>query len=217
MRVVLYRRVSTNDQGLGLAAQRERLEQEAERRGWGSWEEVTDEGVSGKTPAQDREHLGPALSLLRHGDVLVVAKLDRLSRSVLDFSRMLALSEEAGWSLVCLDPGIDTTTPNGKLIANVLMSVAEWERETISLRIREGLAQSTKRKGRRSGLPAVGGGRREAVPEAVVAVVNDLREQGKSAALIADRLNSYGFQSLRGKRWHRTSVRRLLARLDAAA
>lgn len=179
MGVILYRRVSTNDQGLGLAPQRERLEQEAERRGWGSWDEVTDEGVSGKTPAQDREHLGPALSSLRHGDVLVVAKLDRLSRSVLDFSRMLALSEEAGWSLVCLDPGIDTTTPNGKLIANVLMSVAEWERETISLRVREGLAQSTKRKGRRPGLPAVGGGRREAVPEAVVAVVNDLREQGK--------------------------------------
>lgn len=217
MKVILYRRVSTNEQGLGLAAQRERLLAEAERRGWGSWDEVTDEDVSGSVAAEDRPSLGPVLASLRQGDVLCVTKLDRLSRSVLDFSRMLSASERFGWNLVCLDPGIDTTTPNGKLIANVLMGVSQWERETISLRIREGLAQSTKRKGRKPGLPAVGGGKPVALPGAVVEVVSDLRKQGLSPRMIAERLNAYGFESARSGRWHRGSVRRLLDRLDAAA
>ncbi len=216
-RVVLYRRVSTNEQSLGLAAQAELLSAEVARRGWPVTEQVVDEDVSGKVSAHDRPALGPVLAGLRAGDVLCVTRLDRLSRSVLDFSRMLAHSESIGWSLVCLDPGIDTTTPNGKLIANVLMSVAEWERETISLRIKEGLAQSTKRLGRKPGLPAVGGRKRRPVPEAVVAVVSDLREQGKSATLMAERLNAYGLSSLGGKRWHANSVRRLLRRLDADA
>lgn len=118
--------------------------------------------------------------------------------------------------MVCLDPGIDTTTPNGKLIAHVLMAVAQWERETISLRIREGLAQSTKRKGRKRGLPPVLGARCKPIPEAVEAVVGDLIAEGKSAGMIAERLNAYGFKLLRGGRWHRNSVRRVIDRLDAA-
>lgn len=213
MRVVLYRRVSTNEQGLGLAAQLERLREEADRRRWSEAVVVTDEDVSGSVAAEDRPQLGPALADLRHGDVLVVTKLDRLSRSVLDFSHMLGLSERFGWSLVCLDPGIDTTTPNGKLIANVLMGVAQWERETISLRVREGLAQSRKRKGRAPGLPPVMGAKATPLPASLVEVTNDLIKANLSPRMIAERLNAYGIESLRGGRWHRGSVRRLMDRL----
>lgn len=163
-----------------------------------------------------RPGLGPALASLGPGDVLAVAKLDRLSRSVLDFARILRRAEAEGWGIVVLDLGVDMTTPNGRLVAHVLMAVAEWERDMISQRIKEGLAQSPKTLGRRPGLPPIGGGRSAGVPDAVVAAVHDLREAGRSPRAIAARLNAYGHPSPRGKRWHRTSVVRLLARMDEA-
>lgn len=217
-RAILYRRTSTNEQGLGLAAQEEQLSAEAARRGWDA-EHVTDEGVSGKVAAEDRAALGSAIDSLGAGDVLVVAKLDRLSRSVLDFARILRLAEQGGWRVVVLDLGVDMTTPNGRLVAHVLMAVAQWEREMIGTRIKEGLAQSTKRLGRRPGLPPVGaalGGPAVVRPE-TLAAIDDLRATGRSDAEIAERLNAHGHASTRGKRWHRESVRRLLKRLDAAA
>lgn len=217
-RAVLYRRVSTREQadsGLGLAAQLDRLEAEAERRGWAP-ELATDAGVSGSVAAEDRPALGPALASLGPRDVLAVSRLDRLSRSVLDFARLLGAASEGGWSLVALDLGVDTTTPNGRLVAHVLMAVAEWEREVIGQRVREGLAQSEKRLGRRPGLPPVGAAARGPAPVApeVLAAVRDLREAGRSPGAIARRLNAYGHPSPRGGRWHRESVRRLLARDD---
>jgi DNA invertase Pin-like site-specific DNA recombinase len=95
---------------------------------------------------------------------------------------------------------------------------AEWERDTISQRVREGLAQSDKRLGRRPGLPPVGAAAMPPapVPPRVAAVVRDGVAAGLSPAKIADRLNEYGLPSLRGGRWHRESVRRLLSRLDPA-
>lgn len=215
MRTILYRRVSTGDQGLGLAAQLEQLEAEAARRGWAGSERVTDEGVSGSVPAADRPALGPVLAELGEGDVLAVAKLDRLSRSVADFADLVKRSMSEGWRIVVLDLGVDMTTHNGRLVANVLMATAEWEREMISQRVKEGMARSSKRMGHPPGAPAVGGGKPSQIPESVVAIVEDARADGLSPGRIADRLNRYGLESPRGRRWHRTSVGRLLARLDA--
>jgi DNA invertase Pin-like site-specific DNA recombinase len=165
-------------------------------------------------PADERPELGPVLASMGPGDVLAVAQLDRLSRSVLDFASLLARSTAAGWSVVALDLGVDTTTPNGRLVAHVLMAVAEWEREVIGQRVREGLAQSGKRLGRRPGLPPVGAAAKGPAPVApeVWEALRDLRAAGRSPASIADRLNAYGHTSPRGGRWHRESVRRLLAR-----
>lgn len=219
-RAVLYRRVSTREQadsGLGLAAQLGRLEAEAERRGWAA-DAVVDEGVSGSVPADQRPALGPALDSLGPGDVLAVARLDRLSRSMLDFTGLLARAEAGGWSVVALDLGVDTSTPNGELVAHVLMAVAQWERRMIAQRTRESLAQSTKRLGRAPGLPPVGAAAQGPAPVApeVLAAVRDLRDAGRSPAAIAERLNAYGHSSPRGGRWHRESVRRLLVRLEGA-
>lgn len=215
-RAILYRRVSTHEQavnGLGLKAQLDLLEAEAKRRGWDA-EEVTDRGVSGKVPAEERPALGKALDSLHPGDVLAVAKLDRLSRSVLDFARLLERADRDKWSVVVLDLGVDMTTPNGRLVAHMLSALSEWERRMISLRTREGLAKSDKPLGRKPGLPSVGGGKPARIPDEVLAVIQDAREAGLSPGRIADRLNSYGHPSPRGKRWHRESVRRLLSRLD---
>jgi DNA invertase Pin-like site-specific DNA recombinase len=218
---VLYTRVSTTEQadsGLGLAAQREWLADEAKRRDRPQVKWVTDEGVSGGVDAADRPALGPALDGMGPGDVLVVTKLDRLSRSLHDFTGLLRRSEREGWGVVCLDPQIDTTTPNGLLVVHVLMAVSQWECETIGQRIREGLAQSEKRLGRKPGLPPVGAAARPPapVPSRVEAMVRDARSEGLSQRAIADRLNGYEIPSLRGGRWHRESVRRLLVRLEGA-
>jgi DNA invertase Pin-like site-specific DNA recombinase len=215
-RVVAYRRVSTGDQGLGLDAQRERLEAEAQRRGWADVEWVTDEAVSGSIDADRRRELGPRLARMEGGDVLAFAKLDRLSRSLHDFAGMIRRSRDEGWDMVCLEPALDLTTPAGRAMAGVLVVFAEYEREMIGQRTREGLAQSGKRLGRAPGLPAVGGGRPLPVPAGVEAVVRDALAADMAPQRIADRLNDYGLPSLRGGRWHRESVRRLIPRLGTA-
>jgi DNA invertase Pin-like site-specific DNA recombinase len=214
-RAILYGRVSTDEQGLGLAAQLDLLTTEEERRGW-SGEVVVDEGVSGGVPVDERPGLGPVLAGLSAGDVLAVAKLDRLSRSLIDFAGLIQRAEKQGWSLIVLDLAIDTSTPSGKLVAHVIVALAQWEKEMIGLRIREGLAKSPKRLGRKPGLPAVNGARLAPVPDELRDAVATLRP-GRSPAAIAERLNAQGHASLRGGRWHRTSVRRLLDRLDAEA
>ena len=81
--------------------------------------------------------------MLANGDAaaLVVAKLDRLARSVHDFAGLVRIAEREGWGIVALDLGVDMTTPTGGLLANVTACVAEWERRIISLRTSEALAQ----------------------------------------------------------------------------
>src|SRR5204863_10202181 len=85
---------------------------------------------------------------------LLAAKLDRLSRSVVDFGVLLEWFTEAGATLVALDLGLDTSTPGGRLVANVFASVAEWERDIIAARTRDGLA-AARAQGRSISRPAV--------------------------------------------------------------
>jgi DNA invertase Pin-like site-specific DNA recombinase len=219
-RVVAYRRVSTREQadsGLGLAAQRERIADEIARRGWDGVLWVEDDGISARTPTARRPNLGPALAAMCEGDVLVVAKLDRLSRSVHDFAGLLSAASGRGWAVVVLDLGIDTTTPTGALIAHMVVAIAQWEAEMIGLRTKEGLAQTTKPLGRPKGQPKTGGRTPSPIPPTTEAQVRHLAALDMSPRAIADALNEFGVPSLRGGRWHRESVRRLLARPEFAA
>src|SRR5450755_4293639 len=83
-----------------------------------------------------------ALETLQQGGAgaLVVAKLDRLSRSMLDFTTVMATARKQGWALVALDCAVDTTTPAGEAMANVLATFAQFERRLISQRTRDALA-----------------------------------------------------------------------------
>jgi DNA invertase Pin-like site-specific DNA recombinase len=74
-----------------------------------------------------------------------VAKLDRLSRSVLNFGRILAWLDDAGGILVALDLGVDTSPPGGRLVANVLTFVSEGEADTTSSRAASALAAKRER------------------------------------------------------------------------
>jgi DNA invertase Pin-like site-specific DNA recombinase len=114
------------DSGLGLKAQREAIELESIRRGWGLVAVHDDAGRSGKSIK--RPGLEAALSDVDQGraDALVVAKLDRLSRSLADFAALMERSRRKGWSLVALDLGVDTSTPSGEFLVNVLASAAQW-------------------------------------------------------------------------------------------
>jgi DNA invertase Pin-like site-specific DNA recombinase len=158
VRYIAYTRVSTFDQaedGHGLDAQWHKI---------GLWSQLNEhdivghitEAASGKS-AEARPELQRALSMLRRGeaDGVVVAKLDRLSRSVKDFATLLEEFQGNGWSLSVLDLQVDLGTPVGKLVAGILSAVAEFEREIIVERTKAGMA-AAKAKGIHLGRPKKG-------------------------------------------------------------
>ncbi len=129
-----YARTSTLDQKAGLEAQ------ERDLAGAGC-ERVFVEQVSSVDVAK-REKLAEALTFARQGDTLVVTKLDRLARSVAHLVDLLGQLEGKGVSLRILAMGIDTATPTGKLMLTILGGVAEFEREIMLERQREGIAKA---------------------------------------------------------------------------
>jgi DNA invertase Pin-like site-specific DNA recombinase len=199
-----YTRASTSDQaanGYGLEAQEAVIRHEANRRGWRLVEVIRDEGESAKS--LDRPGIRRALELIAAGKAggLIVAKLDRLSRSVADFGILLEWFTDADAALVALDLGLDTSTPGGRLVANVFASVAEWERDVIGVRTREGLA-AARAQGRRISRAAV------ADDLKLVRRIRRMRERGMTQQAIADRLNAEGVPTVRGAaKWQPSSVR----------
>ncbi|WP_151718162.1 recombinase family protein [Gemmobacter serpentinus] len=132
--LVGYARTSTFDQVAGVEAQERDLIA-------AGCEKVFREQVSSVDVAA-REKLASALDFLREGDTLVVAKLDRLARSVAHMHDILQRITAKGAALKILNMGIDTNTPTGKLMLNVLGGVAEFEREIMLERQREGIPKA---------------------------------------------------------------------------
>ena len=132
--LVGYARTSTLDQTAGLEAQLRALSKEG-------CERIFEEQVS-SVDVRAREKLEEALSYVREGDTLVVTKLDRLARSMAHLREIRQRREERGTHLKIIDLNLDTTTPTGKLMLNLLGSVAEFEREIMLERQREGIAKA---------------------------------------------------------------------------
>jgi DNA invertase Pin-like site-specific DNA recombinase len=133
--LVGYARTSTTEQNAGLDAQ------ERDLRAAGC-EKVFSEQVSS---VATRDRLQQALEFVREGDVLVVSKPDRLARSTADLLGIIKRLEEKGVSLVVLSMGgqpVDTRTPTGKLMITMLAAVAEFERDLMLERQREGIAKA---------------------------------------------------------------------------
>lgn len=212
--VIAYSRVSTDEQatsGLGLADQRAAIASEAVRRGWTDVVYLSDEGFSAKNLS--RPAIAEALELLRTGraSTLVVSKLDRLSRSLLDFANLMQTAKKQGWELVVLDMAVDTTTPSGQLMASVMASFAEYERALIGARTSAAL-QQLRAQGKRLGRPV---SLEPAVRQRIVAQ----RGSGMTLAAIAEGLTRDGVATARGGKWYPSTVKAVLAsaELDVAA
>lgn len=197
-----YVRVSTAEQvneGASLDAQMSALLIEGERRRC-DIEFVRDAGLSAKSLA--RPGLLDALDRLDRGeaDVLIATRLDRLSRSVIDFAGLMERATKCGWSLVALDLGVDTSTAAGEMMANVLASFAQYERKIIGERTKAGMAQKMK-DGVRMGRPVT-------PPTVTTERIRAERAEGWTFAAIADALNAECVPTSHGgSRWYPSSVR----------
>jgi DNA invertase Pin-like site-specific DNA recombinase len=204
MRLIGYVRCSTGEQadsGAGLEAQREAIGTAATHASWNLVRLIEDAGVSGKSMA-GRPGLQAALEAVESGeaDGIVVAKLDRLSRSLLDFASLMERSRRKGWAIVALDLGVDTSTPAGEMMAHVLATFAQFERRLIGQRTKDALAVR-----RAEGVVL---GRPCSVDAETAGQISVLRAAGLSFAAIADRLNADGVPASReGRQWWPSTVR----------
>jgi DNA invertase Pin-like site-specific DNA recombinase len=231
-RVVGYIRVSTDGQaeeGVSLDAQRAKIEAFAIAADLELVAIREDAGVSAKTLA--RPGLQAALADLREGraDALLVTKLDRLTRSVRDLGALLENYFTGRFSLLSIADSVDTRTAGGRLVLNVLTSVAQWEREAIGERTRDAL-RHLKAQGVRIGGVALGWrrgedlddeGRRVWMPDvqeqATADRIRELREAGNSLRAICAALATEGRRTKRGGRWAPQTVSQVLERFNPAA
>lgn len=165
--------------------------------------------MSGRS-LKNRPGLTLALARCRTGEIdgIVVAKLDRLSRSLVDFAAVVQDAKSHGFNVVALDLGVDLSTPSGEFLAHVMASAAQWERRIIGERTRDALA-ARKAAGVRLGRPP-----KRADP--VSNRITNLRAKGASLQAISDMLNRDGVPTYRGgQRWRPSSVRAVLNRVEA--
>lgn len=216
-----YIRVSTQEQadsGLGLEAQKARIEAYCVAQGWKLVSLFTEEGVSAKT--LQRPALTAAIDALRPGRVLVALKLDRMTRSVRDVYTLDEMTEGRGAAWVSIVEKIDTTTAAGRMFRTMLAAFAEFEREQTAERTCAALL-AKKARGERLGTTPLGyrtvetpeGRRVEADIEEqkTVRMARELRGAGLSLRAIARELTEAGRPTKRGGRWQAETVAYLIA------
>ena len=225
MRAATYARVSTQEQadtGTSLDTQRDRTGAYVDAQGWELVAEYVDEGVSGA--ADRRPDLDRLMGECRDGnvDVIVVAKLDRFTRSSRHLANAMAELEDLGVGFASLAESVDSTTASGRMFRTLLGAFAEFERERITERMMEGHRRIIEAGGWTGGPPPFGyravssgtmkklaldnGGEAETVRLAVSMVV----DQGCSAYEAAKRLNALGKGPRRAARWSHQNLRRVL-------
>src|ERR1035437_9796463 len=135
-----YVRVSTDKQansGVSLEAQQEKIQAMAVVQGSTLLDVIVDAGESAKT--LDRPGMARLLALVdaRKVDAVIIAKLDRITRSVKDLAELLERFTRRGVALVSVAESLDTSTAAGRLVLNIMVSVSQWEREAIGERTRD--------------------------------------------------------------------------------
>jgi DNA invertase Pin-like site-specific DNA recombinase len=212
--VVTYLRVSTSEQalsGLGLDAQRATVAAYAERKGLTIVDEYCDEGISAKS-LKGRPAALAALEVVRGGQAagLLVAKMDRLSRSVVDGAGLMERAAREGWALHFADLDIDTSTPAGEMAANIIISGSQYERRLISQRTRDALAAKRARGELLGAVPAL--------PLAVTRRIICERANGMTFQAIADGLMADRVSTARGNtRWYPATIKAVCSSDNAAA
>lgn len=229
-RVVGYVRVSTErqaDEGLSLEVQRKKLRSHCAAQDLELVAIEADEGASAKT--LERPGLQRALAMLREGrvDALLVPKLDRLTRRVTDLGHLIeTYFATERWSLLAVMDNIDTRSAGGRMVLYLLMTVAQWERETIGERTKVAM-EFLRAEGVTVGRAPLGqgyapevdasSGRRVlqviADEAATAARIHALRAQGWSYAKVAAQMGAEGHRTKLGGRWHPNTVRLVCLRV----
>jgi DNA invertase Pin-like site-specific DNA recombinase len=218
-RTVAYIRVSTDkqaDRGVSLEAQDAKVRAYAELYGLDLVDVIVDAGESAKS--LERPGLQRALGMLKAGaaEALLVVKLDRLTRSVRDLGELVEryFSKAA---LLSVSEQVDTRTPAGRLVLNVLGAVSQWEREAIGERTAAAMAHKASR-GEYIGGEAPFGyrvidGRRleHGEEQAIIREARALRAAGLSLRAVASRLHEMGHRSRTGKAFAAMQVARMTA------
>lgn len=222
-RTIGYIRCSTAkqvDKGLTLETQRAKIEAYAALYELDLVGVIEDAGESGGR--FDRPGLQRALSMLSSGEAeaLVIMKLDRLTRSVTHLGEIVERHQREGWALLSVSESIDTRTAAGRMVCNVLMSVAQWQREDAAERTSVALQHKLGR-GEYIGGRTVPYGQRigadgvkledEPDEQRHIKRLRKMRTGGLSYRSIATKLNAEGV-AYRGGKWHPTSIVRILDR-----
>jgi len=224
MKVIGYIRVSTDEQasnGQSLDAQRAKLEAYAKLYDLELIGIIEDAGQSAKT--MKRDGLQKVLAMLQSGKAegLLIVKLDRLTRSVADWQKLIDtyFGEKAGKELFSVADSIDTRTAAGRLVLNVLLSVAQWERETIAERTRDALQHKIGKNERcgkiRFGYDLADDGMTlipNETEEKAITLMQELRAGGMSLRKIAVELSDRCIKTKEGNPWKHTTVNGILAR-----
>lgn len=209
-----YRRVSTDEQHNGPQAQSDAI------ASWGRHGETLagdffDEGVSGGIPLEERPAGCALMEALKNGDTIVVAKLDRLFRSVVDAAQTISGWTARNINLVCIAEGFDMTNPYGRAMAQMASVFAELEREMIRSRTKAALA-SKKARGECVGEVPYGWDRvgnnlvKNREEQEVIIGIETLANNLMTPKQIAKHLNDYGLKAKKGGKWHATQVRRII-------
>lgn len=223
-RTVVYLRVSTRQQaeeGVSLDAQRRKAELYAELHDLELVDVIVDAGESAKS--LDRPGLQAALEMLRrdNAEALLVVKLDRLTRSVVDLGTLVGdyFSDKSrhGATLLSVSDQIDTRTAAGRLVLNVLMSVAQWEREAIGERTSVAM-RHMRSEGRYTGGKAPYGYQLDAdgqlitnvEEQAAIHTARRLRNNGLSLRAISDKLAEMGHLARSGRPFSASAVNGML-------
>jgi DNA invertase Pin-like site-specific DNA recombinase len=218
---IAYLRVSTAQQtesGLGLEAQHTAVTAAAQRHGLALVSVFTDAGLSGSLDLEDRPGLFGAIGALRRGDVLLVAKRDRLGRDVVAVAMIERLIAKRGARVLsAAGEGTEGTDASSLLQRHILDAFSEYERRIIGQRTKSALA-AKKARGERVGnvqfgfqLGPDGLLIEQADEQAALAIIRNCRAAGYTLRAIADELNRQGVTTRRGGAWKHQYVAGLLA------
>jgi site-specific DNA recombinase len=220
MTTVGYVRVSTDKQaerGISLEAQAEKIRAMALVQGATLGEIIVEGGESAKS--LNRPGMTKLLAMVDAGKVktVIVAKLDRLTRSVKDLCELLERFERRGVALVSVAESLDTGSAAGRLVLNIMAAVSQWEREAIGERTRDALRHK-RSQGERVGnitfgFRLAGDGQHlepEPAEQAALAEIRRLRREGATLRGIAAALNNRALRTRRGTPWRLESVARIL-------
>jgi site-specific DNA recombinase len=218
--VIGYVRVSTDrqaDQGVSLDAQKQKIRAMAIVQGVELLEVIVDGGESAKS--LKRPGMVKLLAMVDAGLVqtVIIAKLDRLTRSVKDLCELLERFQRRGVALVSVAESLDTGSAAGRLVLNIMAAVSQWEREAIGERTRDAL-QHMRANGERVGNVAfgyrpAGDGQHlepDAVEQAAMAEIQRMRGEGMPLRGIAAAMNHKAYRTRRGSEWRLESVARVL-------